>query len=268
MKRQALEEVVIKHVNSIEKHSIRLPGSFDEEDIHDLRVGYKKTRAFLRLLQLEKASGDLHVPHKLKGVYQACGKVRDMQLFMGELQAIRVVPALPVSITRWHQQLFTYKEQSVAAIETVHFKKLIEGITKELPRQLHEDTIKKFMHQKVAAIHIVLLAADNENDLHAIRKQLKDIIYVIRIFEHDWGIPFPITAWKSEKELSDMASALGDFNDRCLAISLLQSGYTNADNVQEKSILQELHENRLHQKEEQQQQLLQQVKTLQMEHAF
>jgi CHAD domain-containing protein len=187
---------------------------------------------------------------------------------MGELQAIAVTSSLPLSITCWHQQLFTGKEQTVAAIEAVHFKKLINVITKELPRQLHDETIKKFMHQKVAAIHIVLLAADNENDLHTIRKQLKDIIYVIRIFEHDWGIPFPISAWKSEKELSDMASTLGDFNDRCLAISLLQSGYTNAGNDEEKSILQELHKKKLHQKDEQQQQLLQQVRSLQMEHAF
>ena len=268
MNRQALEEVVIRHISSIEKNSNRLPGSFDQEDIHDLRVGYKKIRAFLRLLQLEKNSSHLNLPHKLKGVYQIVGKVREMQLFMGELQAIAVVAALPLSITRWHQQLFIYKEQSVAAIEAMHFKKLINDITKELPRQLHEETIKKFMHQKVAAIHIVLLAADNENDLHTIRKQLKDIIYVIRIFEHDWGIPFPFSAWKSEKELSDLASSLGDFNDRCLTLSLLQSGYTNADDDREKGILQELHETRLHQKEEQQQQLLQQVRALQMEHAF
>jgi len=268
MKRQALEEVVIRHMDGIEKHSNRLPGSFSPEHIHDLRVEYKKIRAFLRLLQLEKDGSDLHIPDKLKSLYQICGKVRDWQLFLEDLHAIGITPALPVSLTRWCQQLFTYKEQAVAAIEAIHFKKLRDAITKELPRQLHDETIKKFVHQKVAAIHIVLLAADNEHDLHTIRKQLKDIIYIIRIFEHDWGIPFPINAWKSEKELSDMASRLGDFNDLCGAISLLQSGYGNAGNNEEKSILQELHDNRLRQKEEQQQQLLQQVRELQMEHAF
>lgn len=268
MKRQALEEVVNKHIGSIEKHSDRLPGSFDQEDIHDLRVDYKKTRAFLRLLQLEKNGGNLHMPDKLKAVYQSCGNVRDMQLFLAELQANAVAPDVPVSITRWHQQLFSYKEQLVATIETVHFKKLLNAITNELPRQLHDETIKKFMHQKVAAIHIVLLAADNENDLHTIRKQVKDIIYNIRIFEHDWGIPFPFSSWKSEEELNDMASSLGNFNDRCLAVSLLQSGYCNAGNDKEKNILQELYKKGAHEKELQQQQLLQQVQTLRMDHAF
>jgi CHAD domain-containing protein len=268
MKRQALEEVVNKHMGSIEKHSNRLPGTFDQEDIHDLRVGYKKIRAFVRLLQLEKDGSGLHIPDKLKGVYQICGKVRDMQLFLAELLTIKIVSQLPASITRWRQQLFTYKEQTVSAIEAAHFKKLPDAIVKELPRQLHDETVKKFMHQKVAAIHIVLLAADNEEDLHTIRKQLKDIIYNIRIFEHDWGIPFPVNGWKSEKELSDIASTLGDFNDRCHALSLLQSGYSFTCDEDEKIALQELHDNWLRQKETQQKQLLQQVRELHMEHAF
>jgi CHAD domain-containing protein len=268
MKRKALEDVVIKHISGIEKHSNRLPGSFDQEDIHDLRVGYKKIRAFLRLLQLEKNGGDLHIPDKLKAVYQICGEVRDMQLFLAELHAIGVAPQLPASLTRWHQQLFTCKEQTVAAIEAVQFKKLRDIITKDLPGQLHDETITKFMHQKIAAIHIVLLVADSETDLHTIRKQLKDVIYTIRRFEQDWGIPFPAAAWKSEQDLSDMASSLGDFNDRCIAISLLQAGYSNASNDEEKSILQELYKSWLYQKEVQQQQLLQQVQTLRIKHAF
>lgn len=268
MKQKALEEVVIKHISSMEKHSNRLPGAFEQEDIHDLRVGYKKTRAFVRLLHLENDGDGLYMPDKLKGVYQICGKVRDLQLFLAELHTIKITPQLPAAITQWSRQLFTYKEQTVDAIEAVHFKKLSDIMSKELPRQLHDETVKKFIHQKVAAIHIVLLAADHEEDLHTIRKQLKDIIYTMRIFEHDWGIPFPISGWKSEKELSDMASALGDFNDRCHAVSLLQSGYSMAGNEEEKIVLQELHDNWLQQKQAQQQQLLQQVRALKMEHAF
>ncbi|HEX6432447.1 MAG TPA: CHAD domain-containing protein [Niastella sp.] len=268
MKQKALEEAVIKYMNSIEKHSNRLPGTFDQEDIHDLRVGYKKIRAFVRLLQLEKNGGGLHMPDKLKAVYQVCGKVRDLQLFLAELHDKAIAPEIPVSITRWNQQLFTHKEQAVTAIEAANFKKLPDAITKELPRQLHDATLTKFMHQKVAAIHIVLLVADNENDLHTIRKQVKDIVYTVRTFENDWGIPFPISSWKSEKELNDVASALGDFNDQCTAVSLLQSGYSNAGNEDEQSILQELHNKWLHQKEAQQRELLQQVKELKMEYAF
>jgi CHAD domain-containing protein len=269
MKREALEEVIDKHINSIEKYSDRLPGSFDHEDIHDLRVNYKKVRAFLRLLHLEKDAGDLNVPGKLRSLYHHCGKVRDLQLFLIELHALPVAAELPVCISRWKQQLFTYKEETIRAIEDMQFKRTANHLDKELPRQLRNETIKHFAHQKVATIHIVLLAADNsENDLHTIRKQIKDIIYNIRIFENDLGIPFPVSGWTSEKSLTDMASRLGDFNDRCIASSLLQSGYSANCHEEEKIALQRLHKNWQQEKEVRQQQLLQQVKQLQMEHTF
>jgi CHAD domain-containing protein len=268
MKRKALSAVIIRHISSMEKHCHRLPGSFDPEDMHDLRVNYKKTRAFLRLLQVDKESGDLQVPDKLKAVYQNGGKVRDLQLFLAQLQAMEVAPALPVCIAHWNRQLFAYKEQTVRSIEAVHFKKLLGDITKELPTHLHNDTLNKFIQRKVAAIHLVLLAADNEKDLHTIRKQLKDLIYVSRIYESEWEIPFPVNNWKSEKELSDLADTLGDFNDRCLEVSLLQSGCSNDCGDEEKYKLQQLQKNCLQQKEIQQQQLLQQVQALKMEHAF
>jgi CHAD domain-containing protein len=163
--------------------------------------------------------------------------------------------------------LFAYKVQLVSAIEEVNFKKLRAGIISELPRELHDDTVKKFLHHKVAAIHIILLAASDEHDLHAIRKEIKDVIYNMRIFENDWGLPFPVNGW-NEKTLSEMASQLGDFNDRCLAISLLQSGYNEDVDENEKAVLQKLQNNWLQQKNVQQHQLLQQVRELKMEHAF
>jgi CHAD domain-containing protein len=149
----------------------------------------------------------------------------------------------------------------------VNLKKVRTSLTNELPKELHDDTLKRFLHQKVAAIHIILLAADDEHDLHSIRKQLKDIIYVIRIFENDWGISFPIRGW-NEKKLSEMASTLGEFNDRCLAISLLLSGYNHNGNEYEKPILQELEKKWQQEKASQQNELLQKVRELHVEHAF
>ena len=35
MKREALSAVVDRHIGKIEKHSNQLPGSFEQEDIHD-----------------------------------------------------------------------------------------------------------------------------------------------------------------------------------------------------------------------------------------
>lgn len=266
MKRQAMEDVVDKYMRDIEKCSNRLPGSFDTEDNHDLRVAYKKIRAFLRLLQLESNAGDLRIPAGLKALYHSAGNVRDIQLFLEEINRSPVAADLPSFVNCYNQKLFTYKEEAVEAIEAAHLKKITHSIKKKLPHQLQDDTVRKFSRRKVAAIHILLLAVDNETDLHSIRKQLKDIIYTIRIYEHDWGVPFPAVAWKSEKELNDMASTLGDFNDRCLAVSLLQSECSDTCNIEERRSLFHLQKNWTQQKEEQKQQLLQQVQELQVKH--
>ena len=153
-------------------------------------------------------------------------------------------------------------------IEEMHFKKTTSAITKELPRQLQDDTVQQFMHEKIAAIRILLLAAEEEKDLHAIRKHLKDIIYNIRLFEHDLQIPFPIQTFASEKELSDMASQLGDFNDRCIALGMLQQHAGEELPAAEQKILNGLQANWQQQKDEQQQQLLQQVQQLQIAHSL
>jgi CHAD domain-containing protein len=112
-----------------------------------------------------------------------------------------------------------------------------------------------------------VLAAENQKDLHAIRKQVKDIVYNMRIFESDWDTKFPFQDWKSEKELNNMATTLGDFNDRCLSISLLQPSYIVKCNTEEQHVLRNLQMNWLHEKEAQQFQLLQHVQELNMEHA-
>ena len=268
MKRQAMEDVIKKYMDQIEKCCGHLPGTFDTEDIHDLRVGYKKIRAFIRLLQFESGGGHLHVPHSLKAIYQACGNVRDLQLFLPEVTRTPVAPALSSFIKCFNQKLFVYKEQTVAVVEQAHLKKIANSIKKDLPPHLRDNTVRKFLQQKVASIHILLLTADNEADLHSIRKDIKDIIYNMRIFEHDCDTSFPATGWKNEKELNDMASDLGDFNDRRLAISLLQSDCSDGCDEGETSALHQLQKHWLQQKDAQKQQLLQQVQQLQVEHEF
>jgi CHAD domain-containing protein len=268
MKRQALEDVVSRYIEQIEKHSDRVPGNFDQSTIHDLRVGYKKIRAFLRLLQLESHAGDLQMPVKLKAVYQTSGKVRDLQLFLVQISLATDAASLPFYCKCCNRQLFACKEQAVQAIEEVQFKKVIHSIKKELPGHLHPDTLRKFMQQKMAAINIVLLAADDEKDLHTIRKHLKDIIYVIRIYENDLETPFPIQEYANEKELSDMAARLGDFNDCCLAVSLLQTLCAGESMNNEKQLLQQLQQSWMRQKGEQQKKLLQEVQVLKAEHGL
>jgi Uncharacterized conserved protein len=192
MKRQALQQVADQHILTIKKHGSHIPGSFAAEAIHDLRVEYKKLRALLRLLRL-------NMPESLKKLYKAAGKVRDLQVFL-----TIPVPA-PVFIHNKQKQLFRYKENLVRVIEVTRFKKI--KIAKDAP----DNALEKFVQEKTAAIHILLLAGNAESHLHDIRKNYKDIIYANKHFGMD------------DESMNAMATQLGEFNDRCIALSLLQN---------------------------------------------
>jgi len=224
MKRRELEKVMEKHGRHIEKYSKHIPGSFGEEDIHELRVEYKKLRAFIRLVKLDKKAGRIKMPARLKSLYHAAGKVRDLHLFIQQLTdpSKNNTSTVPHYIKYLRHDLFEAKEQLVKEIERADFDKFLKDITDELPAELGDDTVKKFIHRKVATIQIILLAVETEKELHTIRKQLKDIIYDIKIFQNDWGISFPVIAWKSEKLLNDMTTKLGNFNDLCATLGFLK----------------------------------------------
>lgn len=222
MKGRELKIVADKYVRSLEKYCRRIPGSFTIEDIHDLRVDYKRLRAFTRMCSEEAHTRNLEIPDTLREVYKAAGGVRDHQLFLAKITLFaKVQYALPAFIRCIQQQLFKAKELLVKKIEKVEWGKLRKSIKEKMPAVLHDAAIRQFVNRQVAGTHILFIAADREEDLHEVRKNLKDLNHVSRIFDNDWAIPIPFSAWKDEKPIIDMAEKLGDFNDECITFSFL-----------------------------------------------
>jgi len=223
MKQRHPGRIAGKYLRSLEKYCKRIPGSFTIEDIHDLRVDYKRLRAFIRLCKEAPRTGNLQMPDPLREVYKAAGSVRDHQLFLAKITLFaKVQYALPQFTRCLQQQLFRAKEFLVKKIEKVEWPRVCKSIEEELPAALHDSAIRQFVNRKVAAIHILQLAAEREEDLHDVRKNVKDLLHGARIFDHDWNVPFPFPAWKNEKPINDMAERLGDFNDECITLSFLE----------------------------------------------
>lgn len=264
MKRAYLTEVIKKHGRRIKKYGEQLPGSFEAEMIHDLRIEYKKLRAFIRLLQMDADARHLTMSPDIKAVYHAAGKVRDLQLFLPQvvLQAEKENIPFTSYLQYLQQRLFKAKETLVEAVENLKAGKAIENITHELPASLEDVAIRKFIHRKVAAVKVILLALEKDKELHTVRKQLKDIIYNIRIFDSDWGISFPVTAWRSEKRLNDTAAMLGEFNDRCIAFSFLSEPVIDTLPDTEKTALKAWQSVMLQEKEIFKQQMIEQLSQL------
>jgi len=229
MKRAYLADVIRKHGRRIKRYCDQLPGNFEVEMVHDLRLEYKKLRAFSRLLQESKQGRHLIIPHEIKSVYHGAGRIRDLQLFIPLVLDKSVAEGVLFTefLSHLQQRLFRSKELLVKAIEHLKANKAIDQLVEALPASLEDKVIRRFIHRKIASVQVMLLALEKDKELHAIRKQLKDILLNIRIFDSDWGISFPVTAWRSEKRLQDVASMLGDFNDRCIALSFLADSFVH-----------------------------------------
>lgn len=236
MKKQKLAKVVRSYGKTIADNSRKIPGGFDVDLIHDLRVAYKKLRAFVRLMQ--EAERKLQMPDDIKLLYRSCGTVRDLQLVIERLKEHQEI--LPQFIKGLHHELFTAKELLVMHIEDVPVRKSIKEIEEGLPAELTEEMLRQFIQRKLAIIHILLLALEHEDELHAIRKALKDLVYVKKIVTSDLKFNYPFTEWQSDEKLEALTTQLGDLNDYHIAISFFDTKRIQDAPAEELPVLQEL----------------------------
>ncbi|NML19392.1 CHAD domain-containing protein [Pseudoflavitalea sp. G-6-1-2] len=258
MKKQ-LAKVVNNYGRTIQHLCREIPGEFKADMIHDLRVAYKKLRAFIRLLQV--ADRKLQLPDDLKLIYRSCGTVRDLQLVLEKLEPQE--DSFPKFIKSLHHDLFLAKELLVLNIEDVSVSSSIKELREKLPSKIDEDTVRQFVQQKIASIKILLLALEHEEELHGIRKALKDLIYVKKILKEELPINYPFNEWKSDQKLLDLTTLLGDLNDKYIALS-----YFDEDSIQhmpdeEQLQLKQLQQHWTEEKDQLQLKAMTQVKTLQ-----
>jgi CHAD domain-containing protein len=236
MKRQELKQVTGRYTGQVKKYSCQIPGAFALEDIHDLRVAYKKLRAWLRLLQ--GGVGAVCMPAALKNLYRAAGTVRDEQLLLHMISTL-VMPQQPLPVfTQYIQcRLFADKEQLVKAIEHIHFKEVQNTIHQSLPANWQHEVMHKFIQVKTAAIRLTLLAGVDDKGLHTSRKHLKDIIYNGKTLQ-SLGLAWPTDAgWVHSPLLQGVSERLGVFNDHCNTAAWLQAAHVEDLPPEEKSHL-------------------------------
>ncbi|MBO9632561.1 MAG: CHAD domain-containing protein [Chitinophagaceae bacterium] len=219
MKKQKLAKVVRSYGRVIADNSRKIPGGFDVDLIHDLRVAYKKLRAFIRLMQEEERK--LEMPEDIKLLYRSCGTVRDLQLVIERLKDSREL--IPHFLKGLHHELFTAKELLVMHIEDISVRKAVKEIVEGLPVELTGDMVRHFIQRKVATIHVLLLALEHEEELHAIRKALKDLVYVKKILSEDLGFDYPFSEWTDDEKLEKLNTQLGDLNDQHIALSFFDT---------------------------------------------
>lgn len=262
MDRASQEKVIEQFSKRLVKLTESIPGYFIEKDVHDWRVEYKKLRAFLRMIT---APVNGHVPiitTELKKIYRVTGTIRELSLFIAQLNTLPGIEreALSAYYSILEKKLFTAKEEFIRRTDIFSFEKELDRWKVMPPEYLETEQVKYFVQRNVTAMRLIRLVPAADENLHSLRKHLKDINYNIKTFTSIWGIPFPVTAWKNEKLLIEIAEELGEFNDRCSSLSFFEDLYNDQLPTDEKKILKELQFNLLSSKSIHQKSIIESLK--------
>jgi CHAD domain-containing protein len=96
--------------------------------------------------------------------------------------------------------------------------------------------VRDFIEQRLVAINGTIAAGKYSNaEVHSVRKNLKDINYILAIYQDDLKMKIPFRFWADaeKKKADDMVQTLGSFNDRVTALSFLPiAKIRKADNTE------------------------------------
>lgn len=242
MEQKEFENILKKIFLQLNALQSRIKKDLDKEAIHDFRVTVKKLRAFLRLLNLElDKKRTIKLPQKLKDIYLTAGKTRDLQLQLNRLDDLIKVQNTPTEYIRiLNIEIERQTRMLQNKIDESALQNIADKIIKNLPDVLEPATVKIFFEKKMANIKMLLSAESFlDDELHSIRKNIKDIIYILKITKEEEGFNLPdLNKNKGElKKMESLAHELGKFNDGCTALSFFQPVWLNKVSSEEKKAL-------------------------------
>jgi len=216
----------------------RLAAHYKKNAIHDFRVDIKKLKAFYRLLSLENTPEKaLTLPRKLKKMYSALGAIRDLQQQKAHIDSFARHQGLAPAylLTRLRHQLKKQRSRKTFLLPHKYFIRQAEKTGRRLPPYISPETLRGFLAQKRDNIRSIVEKGRFEDDaLHTIRKNIKDMMYVSAIYTQHLQSALPLLFWpeNEQKKMEALAGDLGDYNDaanRLLWLRQTTAGYKGRD---------------------------------------
>lgn len=219
-----------KITNDFYRHLTRLlkkvSTDFDKEDLHQLRVNYKKFRAFTRLLFFNSQDKRFKFSKKIKLLYHTGGCIRDYQLQQDRIKKLSKMKHLPHGYISFLKRSIHSFQNKFAGIS---YKKAISKnknrLAESLPLPVSPELFGLFFKQQWSLIHaIVKQQSFTDEHLHGIRKYLKDIHYnqelYCGLFTKTDNLVFPV---KDIQQVKTLLELLGDHQDLRRALDLLNA---------------------------------------------
>lgn len=245
MNKKQVEYITTRHYRQLKKHLKKVAGDFEAEAIHQFRVSYKKLRAFLRLISHEHKTGEpIKISKKLKRAYNISGVIRNLQL-----QQQRILEATKRQLKKPTAYIHLLQKEidklkpvllDIIAADPVDKskKKTIAAVPDKFQLSWNE-----FIREKWAAINTIITSRYIRDDnLHTVRKSLKDLYYNLKNVEGVNQYKLSQRIWKGKDELyfDQLLDELGNYQDKCTAISLIKPYWLNNLKIYNRNLLQRL----------------------------
>lgn len=224
MKQIKLHSIIQSYFEQLgsQTHKLILPD--ESEAIHDFRVIYKKLRAVVRLTSTEKKQ--ISIPKKIKSIYRLLGKIRELELIQQKINECNFIKqATKHKCIELLRQRMDSLYINLSKIPTeIILDNTFNKIVKSTDKKSSLKTINKFIELKWNHIKSTVITKKlSDTSIHSVRKELKDIFYIIRLLENEIGKSW-IKKRVPKKQLdqyNEILFELGNFQDSCNALQLL-----------------------------------------------
>lgn len=267
MNKQQIKHITNIHYRKIKRHCKEVAENFDAEAIHQLRVEYKKLRAFLRMLSHDNGrAGEIKFSKNLKHGYNVSGAIRDLQLQEQRiLEATKTETKKPLAYPHLLQrEIDKLKPELIEIFSEDLVAESKKKTDAHLPDEFPVTRFKNFVKQKWAAVYAILASGHfSDDNIHFIRKCLKDLFYNLKIYEGLEHEILSVSTWKGKGEpyFDTLLNELGNFQDQCNAVALLKSYWLISLNTYNRELLERIKTQWIKDKISMKQALLKKLKT-------
>lgn len=221
MQPQQILSTVAAYLQNIRDLAGQIAPTFDAETIHKFRVETKRLRALLRLASTEDESLQVRLGKRFKEMYAALGELRDAQMHL-----VRVVkepePPLPDYALWLAARVGEGQRRWVAAYGEKVIPKLEARMAAVAWPELRPQTLRRFVTEHIACIQETLLNTDlDDEDLHDIRKRIKDLQHILKWVEKAWPEGMAALEGIPLGAVESLAERAGEYNDERNALDTL-----------------------------------------------
>ena len=212
MKEESIKKLVRNLAKEVSATAKKVGPDFEKERIHEFRVAVKSLRAMSRLLVSRSDEYRYKLSKELKEIYHISGMIRDAQLEQEKLSQLDL--PVPGYLKHLEREISAHKKKWKDCFPGKIFNKLESASSDTEHITCTPEITDKFRYSKLASIALISKTnAVTDDDLHNIRKQLKDLFYVLKIIPGHLKSIAQDAMPEELKELKEITDLIGAYND-------------------------------------------------------